>query len=255
MRFAFFIALALLTGPRAFAQDGPSKADYTEFSRLIQKIVVKQLPKEFEDHSSWGRTIPIPAKLLLPNLRTYVKVGDAYELPHGAWRRVKGWLTNPEEDVQIVVRDFKAIDAKNYRVVIDVDAKISCSAVWQQWQKGLMVVGAAGDADARVAVALVCDVAVSLDASKLPPDLKFDPKITELSTELRDFKLTSLGEGELADRINDPVKEVLQTVLVLAQPKIREQANLAIVQGLRQSEGTISSAAILKALSAGKAKQ
>ncbi len=255
MRSLLCLIVSMLLASSAFAGDGPTKADYTEFSRLIQRIVVKQLPKEFEDRSGWGATIPVPPKLLLPNLRTYIKVGDQYELPHGAWRRIKSWLPKPEEDLQISVREFKALDAKTYRVVADVDAKVTCNAAWQQWQKGLLFAGLVGDADARVQASLVCDIAVSLDLSKLPPELKLEPKITELRTELKEFRLTSLGDGELADGINDKMKEVLQTVLVFVQPQVKEQANLALVQALRQGQGTISSAAIIKSLAPSKAKR
>ena len=79
--------------------DEPAKAapkvDLTEFSKLVQGLVVKQMPKEVKDDSGWGQTIPIPPNLSLPNLRSYIKVGDKVELPHGFWRKVK--LTMPEE--------------------------------------------------------------------------------------------------------------------------------------------------------------
>src|SRR5207244_2408067 len=91
-------AILVLTPPSQPASDQPP-ADYAELSKLIHKAVVKEIPKEYVNASEWGKTIPIPAKLRLPNLRTKVKVGDHDELSHGLWQKIRVWLA---ETVRVV---------------------------------------------------------------------------------------------------------------------------------------------------------
>src|SRR5438128_774509 len=95
--------LAGLTPPLAAADEPkpPVKAEHAELARLIHAAIVPKLPKEFEDRSAWGRTIPDPGNLKLSGLRTRVKVGDKEELAHGSWVRTRLWLDDPGKDVQI----------------------------------------------------------------------------------------------------------------------------------------------------------
>src|SRR5438067_2386068 len=104
-RAACLIGILILAPLTLSAGEKPPREEYAEFSRLIHKIIIGQLPKEVEDASGWGQTIPVPPKLSLPRLRKYVKVGDKLELPHGAWRRFKGKIENPETNLKIALKE------------------------------------------------------------------------------------------------------------------------------------------------------
>jgi hypothetical protein len=233
------------------AGETPPKKEYTEISGLIHKIVVKQLPKEFEDASAWGQTIPAPPNMPFAFLRKYVKVGDKREVPHGAWLRFKGKIENPGKDLKIAVKDFEKIDDKTYRIALDVEAKVLCQVEWQQWQKGLLLFGtnAAGDADLKAA--LVCDVGVSLNLTKLPPALNIEPKVSELGLDLVDFNFRDPPEflkGEKALALGNDLKDLARAAIKSSEPFVKELANQAIAQSLQENKGTISAGAILKAL-------
>src|SRR5262245_10214202 len=181
----------------ARAGEGEKKTDqpdYTEFSKLIHQIVVGQLPKVYEDESAWGQTISIQPgdKLPLPKLRTIFKKGDKLEAPHGLWRKVKAWMTDPAKDLQIQVRDLKAVSASSYRLVLDADADLRTWTEAQHWQKGLALIGFIAEADAKVNLYLECDVALSLDAKSFPPAVKVDPKVSTLKLDLKDMTLRSV---------------------------------------------------------------
>jgi len=68
--------------------------------------------------------------------------------------------------LKIVVKDFKMLDEKTYRIVADVEATVLCHGEWQQWQKGIPLVGASASADADFKAAIVCDIGVSLNVKK-----------------------------------------------------------------------------------------
>src|SRR6202044_2159729 len=143
-----------------------TKPDYAAFSKLIHKRVTKEL-KEFKDDSGWGQTNPVPPKLPLPGLRTYLKSGNEVVLPHGSWQRFKGKIEDPDKNLKIVVKDFqKTADGKKYRLIADVDITIVAVGEWQLWQKGLLVVSAASAADANFTAAVVCEVGVNIDLKK-----------------------------------------------------------------------------------------
>src|SRR4029077_10651997 len=165
---AVLIAIFAMLPLCVSAQDKPAKQEYKQFSRLVHSMVVKELPKEVEDASGWGGTIPYEPGLPLPRLRKYVKVGDKLEMPHGTWRKGKGKIEEPDKNLKIDVKDFKQLDSKTYRVVDGVDTTFLVRLEIQQWQKGLLLIGADISADANVTAAIVCDVSVSLNLKKFP---------------------------------------------------------------------------------------
>jgi hypothetical protein len=232
------------------AGEPKSKSEYAEFSRLIHSIVVKQLPKQFEDASGWGQMTEVPGNLPLMALRKIVKVEDRLKAPHGAWRKFKGKIEEPSKNLKIVVKDFKKLDEKTYRVVVDVDVTILCQMEWQQWQKGLLLVGADVSADANLTAAIVCDVGVSLNIKKFPPELNIEPKVAELGLNLVDFKIRGepIIKGAKGDALRMELKEILRSVVKSSETFVKDQANLAIAQGIKDGKGDISAAAIMKAL-------
>jgi hypothetical protein len=232
------------------AGEKPAKPEYKEFSKLIHSVIVRQLPKEFEDASNWGQTIPAPDKLPLPGLRTFIKVGNKLEVPHGTWRRFKGKIEHPDKHLKILVKEFKALDPKTHRIAVDVDATFLTLSELQQWQKGLMLIGGNAVADVQITAAIVCDVGVDLDFKKFPPELKLDPKVTGLGLDLVDFKVRNgpMIQGEFGDNLRNDLKQIMRGLLKASEPLVKEEVNRAIVQSLKEGKGTISAQSIMKAL-------
>jgi hypothetical protein len=232
------------------AGEKPAKPEYKEFSKLIHSVVVKQLPKELEDDSGWGQTIPAPDKLPLPGLRTFIKVGDKLEVPHGTWRRFKGKIEHPDKHLKIVVKEFKSLDSKTYQVAVDVDVTFLTLSEVQVWQKGLMLIGGNAVADVQITAAIVCDVGVDLDLKKFPPELKLEPKVTGLGLDLVDFKVRNgpMIQGEFGDNLRNDLKQLMRGLLKASEPLVKAEVNRAIVQSLKEGKGTISAQSIMKAL-------
>jgi hypothetical protein len=245
---------AVLLGATAAVPAGevPIKDDYGDISRLLHKIVVKQVPREYEEKFDWGKTIPLPPKLLAPKLpRTFIKVGDRMEVPDGAWKRIHVKLDDPNKDLKIKVKDLKKLDKGGYRVVIDTEALLRCDGEWKQWKNGILLLRVDGQADATIASTLVCDVTVELNIKKFPPELKVDPKIVELSLDLKGFNLNQLGgtlQGETFRQLgNDLMRDLLRELLKASEPVVKQYANEAIVQSVKENQGKFSAADLLKA--------
>ena len=250
-----FMTFALIAAS-ALGASGQEKTDYEELSRLIHGLVAKGAPKAFEEKSEWGKSTPFPEKLRLPNLpRTTIKVGDRIELAHGNWKRAKMWLEDPEKDLGVTVTSFKQLEGSKVRLTLIATANLQSEGEMQQWLNGLMLVALTARAGAKVQGDIECDVNLSLDVKKFPPELMIDPKITRCDLELKEFTLfkpTEARNPERAEGINGQLKNALQSMLKNSEPTIREAANKAIAQALREGKGSISAAALYNAMNAKK---
>jgi len=253
-----FGSVLLLVPLFAFADDVPTKKnsaesakkngkDYTEFTKLVHGIVVKQMPKEFEHNDGWGTTIPLEGRLPLPRLRTYLKDGDKVVLPHGAWKKLKLRFDNPSKDIKIQVREFTPIDTKTYRVGLDADIAVHADGEWQQWQKGLMLIGVGVQTDAFIRLGVGCDVGVALNFKSVPPQVDLTPKITDLSIDLTDIRGRN-GPILADEKLRNDVKGLLRGAVKAYEPQLKDLVNQAIVQSIKDGKGTMSADALLKAL-------
>jgi hypothetical protein len=239
------------------------KPDYAEMSKMIQKLAADKMPRMIEDTSGWGQTVPIPEKLRAPGLRKTVRVGNRMELPHGLWRKVKVWMKDPAKDLRINVRDVQRLDPKTIRVTVDSQATFGTAVQAQLWQKGLALPGFAGKAGATIGVLLDCDVAMEFVTNKFPPEVKIVPKITKLKTDLRDFNLQEIStlrlgtilQGERAKEFGNKYKDILKDLMHSAEPMIKDYANDAIAQSLKEGKGTFGAAAVFKMLGAAAPKE
>src|SRR5262245_47658156 len=98
---ALFLAVPLVLGADDKNGKPADKPDYSELSKKIQQAVIPKIPKESEDLSEWGQTIPVHNDLKAPKLkRVVVKKDGKDEFPHGSWKRTKLTFDDPAKDVK-----------------------------------------------------------------------------------------------------------------------------------------------------------
>jgi hypothetical protein len=243
------LAVALLSAPDGQAAD--PRADYSELSKLIQEVVAAKLPRQWEDRSGWGQTVPYEPGLPLPRLRRMVQVGKNYELPHGTWKRTRVWLDEPARDVLIEVKDLRKEEGKPYRLKLTATIAGHGEKELKQWQKGLQLLGVTAQADAVVVVRLDCDVTASVNVLKLPPEVRIEPKVADVQLELREFRLHRVGPllaGPQAQQLGDELKGTLEALLKSYEPQVKDFANESLARSLQESRGKISVTRLLKAI-------
>jgi len=112
------------------------------------------------------------------------------------------------------------------------------------------LIGGQAAIDVNMTAAIVCDVCVSLDLKKFPPELKIEPKVKELDLDLVDFTVRNgpIVGGELGDNLRNDLKEIVRGIMKASAPLVKDEANRAIVESLKEGKGAISADAIMKAL-------
>jgi len=219
------------------------KPDYSALAAQIKKAVLARMPKEYEDLSEWGQTIPLPTDVRFPRLRrAVIKKGDRYEVPHGVWKRTKVWIADPDRDLQIRIADVRKADKGQTRVRVEALVTLRGSRERQRWAKGVELFDVTADADAVVAIGLDCDVKVSLDVKKLPPEVHIEPKVVGVQLDLKQFNIRRVGpvlvleQGELGEEL----KQRLQEQMKAYEPQVKEYANRALAESLKNNKGLFS---------------
>jgi hypothetical protein len=234
------------------AQETAEKPDYTELSKMIRTMALKLAPKEFTAAPAWGLSIPFPPRLRLPNLpRTTIQVGDRVELAHGSWKKAKAWMEEPDKDFVLVVTDLKPLESSKYRLSLTSVAPLLIDYEFQQWLNGIMLVGVNGRAKSKIKIDLDCDVGLSLNVAKFPPEVTVDPKIIATKIDVQDFEVFNPATANRPDRaqnLNNEIKNFAQGFVRDAEPKIQDKANKAIAQALRDGKGTFSAVKLYEAI-------
>ena len=239
-------------------EPAPAKQEFADLSRLIHKMVLKQVPREHEEKIDWNKSIPVPERLVFPKLpRTWVQVGNEKQLAHGTWKRIRVKVIDAEKDVKIKVKEFERQDKGGYRTVIDAEVALKCDGEMQEWLNGLSLVKLDGNADTTITSTLVCHVDIKVNLKKFPPEVTVEPKIMEMAVDLKDFNLTRVAatarnirvEGEALRKMgNDVMPDLIRSMIKQSEPLIKDYANKAIADGLKESKGKLSTAELLKAV-------
>jgi hypothetical protein len=238
---AFAVVASLCAGSLGLAEETPNSA----LAATIKKAVLAKLPKQFEDNSEWGKTIPLPVAVRFPNLRrAVVRVGDHDELPHGTWKRTRVWMADPERDLTIILSDMKKVGKDTSRLRVDATVAVQAQRERKDWIRGVGLPGITADADAVARVSLDVDVTVNFDLARPLDGVKTDVKVSDLRIELKDFHLRRVGPVVIVEQgaLGDELKGILQEQLRAAEPKAKDYANQAIAQAIKDGKLPLPSA-------------
>jgi len=233
------LILLLLVAPVARAEE---KSPKEELARTIHSLILPQIPKQHEDRSGWGQTIPMPANLRRPGLRrTMIKVGDRMELPQGTWVRTKVWFDDPARDVQLRVVDQRQKDDNKSRLVLEATIKLHGERQRQEWLRGLKLVDLTARADAVILATFDVDLTVELKAGKLLPELKVEPKVVKTKLELKEFDLQKLNIGAGPVQVEtrafeEEMRRSLEDSLKQSEPKVSDKVNEVLTKAAKDGK-------------------
>jgi hypothetical protein len=223
--------------PSAYAGGKSPQAD---LARRIHEAVVAKMPRPYEDLSEWGKTILPPPAVRFPRLRrTFIRVGDHYELPHGTWKRTKVWIDDPDRDLRIQVPSIRLVDKNTTRLRVEATAALRGARERQDWVRGVRLLGVTAEADAVVRVGLDVDVTLAFDPAKPLDGLKVGAKVTAVQLELKEFNLRRVGPVVFLEQgpLGEELKAAIQERLKALEPKVKDYANRAIAEGLKDGKG------------------
>jgi hypothetical protein len=212
----------------------PSEApvpDNESLSRLAQRIVLENLPKQFEDQRDWGHTTRVVNGLHLKEEGDRLKIEKhTKEVKNGIWKQYRISAVDPEHELQVRIANLRQTDSSHSAFQVLLSAKLHAEGRWEQWKDGIKLLNVNAEADCRIEARLDCEMAIDWKPSGLLGQFSIEPRVTGARLELIDFDLKKLSkiEGRLAHELGERLKDTLAKKLHAEEPKLVDKLNKAI---------------------------
>jgi hypothetical protein len=196
-------------GDRDSGRSGP-----TNFDALVTRIVLDNLPHEITQDKDWGKTRQTWDGVRMQWEGNQLRTNRRWKtVNHGTWKKYQIRLIDPHQRFQVQVENPRALDDGRVGFEAQVDAALEVFARLAQWELGVQLFSLSAEATAVVRLRISCSVAMKLDPSRFPPDVRFVPEITSAELQLIQFRLHRISQasGPLIRELGSALQEFVES--------------------------------------------
>lgn len=205
---------------------GPSK-----FDELITQIVLDNMPHQIVQDKDWGQTRQMWDGVRMRWEGNRLDTRRRWKtVNHGTWKRYEVRLVDPEQRFAVQVESPEAQPDGRVSFVAQVDAAIDVLGRVAQWERGVQLISLSAEATAVVRLRIHCQVAMKLELSRFPPDVRFEPEVTAAELTLVRFRLhrISQAQGPLVREIGSALQGFIESKIADRQDRMVQRINRRI---------------------------
>lgn len=198
---------------------------------LIATIIRENLPDQYEARDHWGDTKEVWAGLDIRREGWEIKTKRRKkQVNHGTWKLYRVRVVEPDKYLHVEVRDVRALPGGRVEFELLADAKLDVFARLSQWELGVQLISLSVNAEARTQFHVRCNLGLSLDPTKLPPDVLLDPQVSQADLRLVDFRVARISQigGSVAHELGDQSRSLLERELHKQNEKLPNKINRQI---------------------------
>lgn len=202
-----------------------------EMQDLITKLVLENIPHEYEDRDDWEKTKEIVSGLNMKLDGLKLKTSRRRkQVNHGSWKMYGARLLDPENEFDIDVANMTAPQPGQISFTATFTAKMLAWARLQEWNLGTRLMSVSTEADVRLELAVDCLVAFEMDASEFPPTIVLHPQVTRANLDLKGFRVRRIShvKGSVARELGRSSRRVIEKQIKRKRDKLVSRINKQI---------------------------
>jgi hypothetical protein len=217
--------------PQAEGGDGElpaEKSGPSDFDDLVTRIVLDNLPHEIVQDKDWGQTRQIWDGVHMRWEGSRLDTRRRWKtVNHGTWKRYEVRLIDPGQRFQVQVNTPRALEDGRVGIEAQVDAALDVFGRVAQWERGVQLFSMSAQATAVVRLRIDCSVAMKLDPSRFPPDVRFEPQVTSADLRLIEFRLNRISRagGPLVRELSSAVRDFLDSKIADRRHQMVDRVN------------------------------
>lgn len=200
---------------------------------LINTLAREHIPAHYEDTSKWGGTTRRWDGLHVHREGLQIKTKRRFkEVNHGVWTLYRIDLIDPQNELHIAVENERELGGGVIGFDLVFTAHLNAFARRARWVKGVQLFSLSVDSEARVELRLRCELAARFDVRVFPPDVVFDPKVTDAKLELTAFNVRRISDvgGSVAHELGKGIEAVLRRKIDEKSDRLVAKINAKIEQ-------------------------
>ena len=234
--------------PSSSLQPEATSADAgAELDRLITKMVLDNIPHNFEETKDWGGQEERWDGLKIRREGLKIKTKRRKKMVnHGTWKKYSASLLNPSDEFSIQVKNMREADDEKVAFDIHFSAHLNIDGRQSKWVKGVQLYSISAQGRTKVRMVVGVELGVAMDINNFPPDLVFVPVAKEANLIVDEFRIDRISKagGEFAQQVSRGVRKSLDEKLAEKEAKLVEKINKEFVKN--QSKLKLSIADALK---------
>ncbi len=211
----------------------PSASEQAELSSWVRWLVLRNLPKSFEDNRKWGKRKEVYNGFKFRREGWRIETERKWkDVQHGTWSRYYIEFVDPANRLEIAIRRFETSPNGTMHIETQIVTPLKLFGRVSQWQRNVQLVSISADADAIVEMNVACDIQIRINPLKFPPDVEFVPHVHDATILLREFKVHDISQihGPLAELLGRGIRQVLDDRLENYRDKLVEKMNSEIAK-------------------------
>ncbi|MEM9412921.1 MAG: hypothetical protein AAGA30_17550 [Planctomycetota bacterium] len=205
--------------------------DSRQLDDFLTKLALDAMPVNYVEDKDWGMQVERwdGVKIRIEDGKLKTKRRKKM-VNHGTWDRYEVSLVDPEKNFAVQLNNFQEMENEKVAFDVLVSAKIALESRQSKWIKGVQLYSISADGSASVRLKLSVSLGSKMDVGKFPPDLIFDPSITNAEIELAEFRIDRVSKagGELAQQVTRVVRKKITQKIEEKENKLVQKLNSRI---------------------------
>jgi hypothetical protein len=201
--------------------------------RLLTSLVIEAIPHEYEDTSKWGMKKEVFGGIKLRREGWRIETQRRRrKVNHGTWRRYHIRLVDPDKNLTVRVLNVADLGDGRLGCHVVVRARLDATARIAEWNRGIQLISLSTRGEADVRLRMTCAIGLTIDPSRLPPDVILSPEVTAADVSLRALRIRHISKarGPLAREAGDALRAILAGKIDEKEPKLVERINRQIAK-------------------------
>ena len=196
--------------------------------RILTKLALDAIPHTYTEDKNWGKQDErwdgidwSRDGLRLKTRRKKKKVN------HGTWRKYSAELIDPADEFSVQLKNLHKLDDGKTGFDVHITANLKIHARQSKWVKGVQLYSFSAEGDTQVRLVVSCELGVSMNITKFPPDLIFEPNVTNADLTVEEFRLDRISKagGEVAQQATRAARKVLDKKIKEKERKLVDKLN------------------------------
>ncbi len=183
------------------------------FQTMMQRIVRENVPQKYVQDKDWGKTEKRWAgvKVQRKGMMNWYTKRQWKDVNHGTWKRYEVTQIDPNENLKMRIENVRDAGAGKVGFEVALKSRLHVHGRMANWAKGIQMYNISADANAAVEMRIWCQVGMTMDLRKFPPDVILLPEVTQADLNVTDFQLQRVSKlkGPMVQQLSGSVHKIL----------------------------------------------